>query len=294
VLPNAYNCREFFALTPEGEELSATEFLVQGDSRPTCLVLHGAGNSSKLRMEPFCRGLASAGLSTLSFDFSGHGQSSGSITRSSLSKKTSEALAMARLLSEQSPVTLCAFSMGGYIALRLLPHLKARVHSVLLFAPAIYDPAAFYVPFGPEFSKVIRAQESWRRSDAPELLRGFEGRLLIVVGNDDDVIPPAVIDLLYSSSSSAEIIEIVRLPGAPHQLGLWMRDNVTALRNVVMQAVALSNTCVTARNRSEGTEMDDNTLRNLDGSASIQKWTSADTPPWDEPLVEDSFGQPID
>jgi hypothetical protein len=64
----------------------------------------------------------------------------------------------------------------------------------------------------------------------------------------------------------------------------------------------------------KGTNMDDNTLRNgttaadkslnrlhegdapdcCCGGAPMQQWTSTGILPWDEPLVEDSFGQPID
>ena len=231
--------RAFFARTSEGEELCASEFLPDGITLPNCLVLHGAGAACQRRVEPLCRALASRGFAPLSFDFSGHGLSSGSIAASSIRKKVDEALGVTRWLDPLSPLSVCAFSMAGEVALRLLPQMNQRVENLILFAPAIYDVAAYDVPFGPEFSNIIRAAGSWRRSDAPALLRGFKGQLLIVIGDHDEVIPPEVIEILCSAATAAARVRVLRLRDAPHQLGIWMTQNPLLTKQLADRIVDL-------------------------------------------------------
>lgn len=71
-------------------------------------------------------------------------------------------------------------SMGAYNAIRLTQ--LHRVDALVLIVPGVYTPSAYEVPFGPDFSAIIRRERSWIDSDAWDILSRFEGRLHIVQG----------------------------------------------------------------------------------------------------------------
>jgi uncharacterized protein len=48
------------------------------------------------------------------------------------------------------------------------------------------------VPFGSEFTSIIREPESWKNNNTKEMLREFSGQILIVMGNEDNVIPAEI------------------------------------------------------------------------------------------------------
>ena len=78
--------------------------------------------------------------------------------------------------------------MGAYNAVKLLK--LYSLESLVLFRARDIRPTAYAVPFGDEFSKVIRQPHCWFASDTWSILHTFIGRLLIVAAQKDTMIPP--------------------------------------------------------------------------------------------------------
>lgn len=190
--------------------------------KPSFLFLHGAGTSHKERVLPLADLLLARGVSSLVFDFSGHGESTGEMSQSSLKKRVGEAREAAKFLNPGRPLTLCGASMGAHIALKLLEHLD--IANIILFVPGVYNTQAYEVNFNETFTSLIRQPESWRDSDVYELLEGFTGNLLVFCGEKDDLIPQGVIELLRQHSKNARSSEIIYIPEAPHRILLWLSD----------------------------------------------------------------------
>lgn len=211
------------------EKLATLRISKSAKTTPRVLFLHGAGQAQKKLSEPLAIALSQHNLSTLSFDFSGHGESTQNIP-SSLSKRVSEALEVVQYF--KAPIdTICAFSMGGYIALHLLSSL--RIKRLILFAPAIYHHDALSIPFGPKFSQIIRQNKSWMQSDSHKFLSFYQGDLLIFIGEDDVVVPREVINLLFRQATRAKRKKVIVLPTTGHQIAHAMNQRSELLEKII-------------------------------------------------------------
>jgi pimeloyl-ACP methyl ester carboxylesterase len=108
--------------------------------------------------------------------------------------------------------------MGAYNAIRLTEHHK--VDALVLIVPGVYTPSAYEVPFGPDFSTVIRRERSWVDSDAWDILSRFEGRLLILHAEHDATIPLEISDRLFGAATRAQSRQLHIVQGAEHNR-LW-------------------------------------------------------------------------
>lgn len=208
------------------------------DPKPNFVFLHGAGIGRKERIESIADGLIAADISILSFDFSGHGESSGTLSSSSLKKRLEEAKAVVSKYANLDNLTVAGASMGAYIAIKLLVYFK--ISNLILFYPAIYTKEVFDIQFNSYFSESIRKPESWRNSDAYSLLNNFTGNLLIVIGQKDDIIPFEVINLLDNNSANATHKEIIRIPDSPHILLEWIKDKPEIKKYIIEKIVNYS------------------------------------------------------
>lgn len=200
-----------------GESLSGQVIEPTGPAAGRLLFVHGAGKATKERVFPLACALAQQGVSCFSFDFSGHGLSSGSLNISSLEKRERETESAIRASGFKHPFALCGFSMGAHVVLRMLK--QHNPEALILFYPAIYTDEARSIPFGnPTFTETIRRERSWAASSVLADLDAFTGRLLIVIGDRDEVIPKDVITLLDMHSASATRKQIVVVRGGTHQL----------------------------------------------------------------------------
>jgi len=191
-----------------------------GNGEPGVLFLHGAGASEKSRTEYLSQRLAHESIASFSFDFSGHGESSGTLRESSLQKRHEEVQAALKMFRGNPVKTIVGSSMGGYNTLKILE--KYTPENIILFCPAMYDAKAFSLPFQEEFTKVIRKRKSWEQSDVLPLLSGYRGQLLVIIGEKDEIIPPKVIDLIENTSQNTRRKEVLRIPDAPHAIHSWL------------------------------------------------------------------------
>jgi pimeloyl-ACP methyl ester carboxylesterase len=199
------------------------DVLRAGSDAVQLVLLHGAGLGTRDRYRHFRTCLAQRSIGSLAFDFVGFGETGGDIGESSLKGRTEQACAVIDAREIRPPFCLLGASMGAYTAVKL-----SEIHavdSIILFVPAMYDAAAYAVPFGKAFTRVIRKPNSWVASDAWRILASFRGRLLLVVAGRDDVIPDDVIRRIYDSAVNASAREICVLPQSPHLLVHYLSQN---------------------------------------------------------------------
>lgn len=186
--------------------------------------LHGAGTSDRFRFDRLRERLFMKGVSSCAFDFIGHGETGGELTRSSLRERTEMATEVIRSCAPKGqPLIVVAASMSGYTAVRLLEEFD--VHLLVLIVPAAYDRKAYELQFSDEFSVCIRREKSYRDSDAWEILEKYCGRMLLVTAEFDQVIPDEVVDMYKRSASLAEVDQLI-VKGAPHKVMAYMSDQV--------------------------------------------------------------------
>ncbi len=207
-------------------ELPFGKYTLKGDTygnrgdENTTLLLHGAGNSSRLIFSRMREYLYYHGISSASFDFVGHGETDGNIRETTLHSRTNQAATVINHIC-QEPLTLIAASMGAYSAIKLTEIF--RVENLILLVPAVYTPQVYDIPFGPGFSAHIREQGSWKDSDAFDIISNFNGKVAIIAAQYDDVIPSELIEQLYASIINARkrILHIV--PDSRH-VSLFPRE----------------------------------------------------------------------
>jgi len=129
---------------------------------PRVLVLHGAGSSSRRRFQTLREELCAEGISSVAFDFVGHGDTGGNLKNSSLSSRTRQACRVVDSLNLPQPLAVIGASMSAYTAVRLLEHFQ--INSLILLVPAMYAAQAYTRPFSRGFSDIIRQPQSWVQS----------------------------------------------------------------------------------------------------------------------------------
>ncbi|MFE6888134.1 alpha/beta fold hydrolase [Streptomyces sp. NPDC057694] len=216
-----------FTYDHDGERLSG----VHGGepSKGTAVVLHGAGKSSTQQLLPLVAEFVARGCRGIAFDFSGHGQSSGTLAELSLKRRFEQAVAVIDAYAgTHAPLILVGFSMSGQTVADLARHYRDRVAALGLCAPAVYAADAWDIPFengNGRFSEIIRRPESWREAPALDALRAYEGRAVLAVPGTDAVIPPAVTEAVQDALTARAQYTRFDLPEAQHQLGTWLCDH---------------------------------------------------------------------
>ena len=177
------------------ENITGTIIGTNTEKKSDFIFLHGAGKSTKEKAHGFFDTLLFKTIPNITtFDFSGHGESSGTLKKSSLQKRIFETKTAIDLYTTKSQLTVCGTSMGGYIALTMLDYYNVK--NLILFAPAVYNDEALALPFDAGFTEAIRKPKSWQKSSVLQSLENFTGNLLLVIGTQDEVIPKDVIALI--------------------------------------------------------------------------------------------------
>lgn len=227
--------RKDFALQ-SGAETLAGDIVSAGDNNPVhTLFLHGAGQSHKERLRPLRERLALQGYASAAIDFSGHGGST-ALAPNSLAKRMAEAQAALDGFTT-GPRTVVGVSMSGEIAMRLACRPENRIAHLITIVGAIYDGAAFHLPFGPGFSAALRRPDSWRDAETLALIRHYRGRITLIRASEDQVIPGEIADLIAANAQAAEACRIVELPGIDHRVSERCAQD-ESLRELLAQLIA--------------------------------------------------------
>lgn len=201
------------------------------------LSLHGAGPSGKERIQYVIDEAEAHGLNCLTFDFSGHGLSTGELRDSSLKKRVYEAKKVLTNFDRNESLILIGTSMGGHIAIELLEHIP--VHELILFCPAAYSRAAFDLPFNNQFTTEIRRHKSYIDSKVFSILENYRKKMLLFVGKDDKIIPAEVIDRYWSSSINCEFRKFVQLEECPHAIHGHATKNYAIKTQILAEIISL-------------------------------------------------------
>jgi dienelactone hydrolase len=214
----------------DGEALSCIRVEPEGEPRSErVILLHGGGTSGKERMLPIAQDFADAGFHAATFDFSGHGQSTGHTRHLTLERRFIQARSVIdELAPNGDPLMLIGFSMSGQTIADLFGHYGKRVSTIILGAPAAYAPEAWKLPFGDgtgEFTNILRTKRSWLNSGAFAQFSQFEGRAILVLPGQDNVIPPGVTFRIEAALRKKSQFCKFRLPEAGHMLGQWFSEH---------------------------------------------------------------------
>jgi uncharacterized protein len=203
------------------------------------LFLHGAG---KLTSRGCFHSLRLAlDLPSVAFDFIGHGETGGDLESSSLEERLQQALCVIESLKLSTPLSIAASSMSAYTAIKLLE--KYPVKNLILFVPAVYDVKAQTLPFNKGFTEIIRRHESWRGSDAWDILEKFQGNLLLICAEEDAVVPRVIPELIFQSAKVAPKKEIHFIPQSPHRILKFLSENPERFSEVVDRLSSFLKSC---------------------------------------------------
>ena len=198
------------------EHIHVRNYRSSGKNR--VLFIHGAGQASSERMSYLAEGLRLSGIDSFMFDHSGHGQSSGNLSNSSLAKRLSEA---SYFVNKFSPEYIICSSMGGHTALQLSRQYQFK--KIVFFAPGLFRDDCDFVEFGPLWSKKIREVDSFLKSNLPKEANLGVVDMMHIQGSEDATIPNGVLKTYEDLSKFAKSAIFLKLIGAPHNLHDWLK-----------------------------------------------------------------------
>ncbi|MFL9922675.1 alpha/beta fold hydrolase [Herbaspirillum lusitanum] len=223
-----------FRLETAAETLIGEILAPSPDAEISTLLLHGAGQSSRQRQRALRNTLAQQGCGSAGFDFSGHGESSAR-TPNSLKKRWDEARQALSLL-RPSQRTVVGTSMSGEIAMRLACDPALQISHLVTIVGAVYDHAAFELPFGPHFSAALRRPESWHNAATLDMIAGYRGGITLIRAANDAVIPAEIANLIAQRALAARFCRIMDLPDTDHRVSEKTQSD-SALRLLIARAI---------------------------------------------------------
>lgn len=230
----------------------------QNKDWPTTLFVHGA-RSDYTEMNALLFALQKQGISTLSFNLSGHNKTSGiSLFATSLQNNLEECQRFFSRLAKSNNYTVIGHSLGGALAGKLTSLNLDTVANLVLFCPAVYADNAYAAHFGSEFTKAISPPLSFLDSTGLIFLKTFKGNVSLIMGEFDGLNSAAygkapgtsagTIELngqTYYSPIPLEVVEGIKnnvpknqmhyfcIPQCDHQLASWLRSNPKLAQNLV-------------------------------------------------------------
>ncbi len=211
--------------------------IMSANSEPQVLCLHGAGISNRKIFDSIRKLLGEDNISSCALDFIGYGDTGGELNQSSLKSRTEQAQVVIEKANVIKPLIVIAGSMAGYNAIKLTEIYP--VDLLVLSAPAVYNKDAYEIPFGDEFSSLIREPLSWDQTDAWSILNNFKGKLVVLASEKDEIIPFEITKKIYDSAINAAHREILVISNAPHRLVSYLGEHIDDLKMVVDKIIEL-------------------------------------------------------
>ena len=217
------------------ETLSCVLYGTEKRASHSLLSLHGAGPSGKDRIGYICEFLQLQNVESFAFDFSGHGESTGTLRESSLRRRASQAKAAYDFMPNR-PNILVGTSMGAHVSLMLMTF--HEFSHLILFCPALYGNDVIDIPFDERFTNAIRQPGSFENSSALEVVRQFEGKTLLFMGTEDKIIPPRVVEL-YEEARRGKDHKTVWLEECEHVIHGWAMKNDLGKQRILNEVAAV-------------------------------------------------------
>ncbi len=210
---------------------------VSYESVPDVFMMHGAGESDQTRLKVLADLFLKHGFSPLTFDFVGHGKSSGVLSQSSLQERfeLADFLINHFIIAKSGyPKIILGFSMSRQTAIQLLQKYP-EVEKVVLCSPAIYSDQVWNLPFDSGFTEQIKKPYSFMNSTkSQQILSDYTGKVVLVVPDVDKVISPQIADLIEKNSKNFKKIVVT---GGEYQLAKWMTNRVDTAENLVTEII---------------------------------------------------------
>lgn len=187
------------------------------------IILHGGGPSNKEQTEYLIPVLQKNNLYSVRFDFSGQGESSGNLSCSSLYKRQKESLGVIKEFIGNNRLTIIGTSMAGHISCSLV--VNANVENLVLFCPAIYTKKAWFSNFGNGFTDIIRENKSYLDNNISQLLKKFDGKIMLILAENDQIIPNEVVDIYLHEMKNKPGSKVYVIKGCPHPIHKWIIQN---------------------------------------------------------------------
>lgn len=196
-------------------QLVGNLFLPHKKARIGVLCLHGGGTGNKERYAAFQAYLATSGIASFAFDFTGCGESEGSFQEGSLKQRLYDAQQAYDVFQNYvEHIIIVGSSMGGHIAARLTE--TRNTSQLILIYPAAYANEAEHIVLNNSFTRILRTQNSWENSLSFNALIRYTGKVLVFYGEEDTVIPKGVQNKYKQLVGKKGKFVIV--PNAPHSL----------------------------------------------------------------------------
>jgi uncharacterized protein len=210
------------------------------ENGPVLLSLIGrTSKRSKPRYQEFLPRLANElGITSIIFDYTGHGDSPFNIKERSASQHLQEVLTVFDWMKEKYPnrkTFVVGSSYGGFLATHLSQLRKFDL--LILQAPAIYLPSDFNLTYEEEDDKKTfvfrRNQAELSRHPLLQNAKKFVGKVLLVAHKRDERIPKEVTDAYADAFGCQVVVEDV-----PHSLGQATQEEVSHYNQVVFDWIA--------------------------------------------------------
>lgn len=205
---------------------------------PVLFLYGGSYNRGKERFYEWQEFLSRQKVCSLSFDYSGCGESVGVFAKSSLSNRIRDAgVVIEWIVSTFRPASLSLYagSMGAYVACSLAATYQQLVQKLLLFGPAAYSQDAHHLQLNRQFTETLRQLSSWRNSLSFSWIGAFSGKLLIVISEKDEVVPLPIATRYLQSAEQATGKHMITINDATHHLLKQSSDIDPAWRNTLYQ-----------------------------------------------------------
>jgi uncharacterized protein len=206
--------------------LAATTVRAADGAAPDVVHLHGLGPTATRHIIRYLLDdLAAHGHSSVTFEFSGNGDSTGVMKEATLRRRKEESLAAAGLLDAERRPVIIGTSMGAHLASWNVPQVKPR--ALVLFCPAAYPADAADQPFG-------EGTRPGNHADSPAFagIGEFDGDLLIIGAREDQVVPADVIDGYLEHAVKARSRRVIWLD-CDHFIHRWLPDQEAAKSEVL-------------------------------------------------------------
>jgi pimeloyl-ACP methyl ester carboxylesterase len=213
---------------------------------PSVLAIHGA-RSDYTKLNTILYFLQKEGVSSLSFNLSGHNLASGiNLEETSLANNLNESYRFLNILDREN-IAVMGYSLGGALALKLAAS-NLNINKIILFCPAVYSDSAYLENFGPKFKKEISIPFGFLNTDSFDYLSTYHGDIMLIIGQYDGVasihsggilgtsagifkingkeqysaIPAEVIEKIKNSLPNKQL-NILQIAGCDHGLSTWFR-----------------------------------------------------------------------
>lgn len=206
--------------------------IFKSKKRSKRFVLFFFGGSKKRAKERFLdwqKNLFENGINSVTFDYSGTGDSTGNFKNSSLDQRINEGIQVVRFLhtryGKNIEIDFCAGSMGAYIAIGALNKMPTKVKKLILFCPAAYSNKVHNNQFDIRFTNEIRRNFSWRSSRSFKWIKKYQGQLLILVPEHDEIIPKEIPTTYLNNAKDTSFRRLIFISNATHNLLSKSKNN---------------------------------------------------------------------